>query len=338
MKHKNVLVTGAGGFVGRAVCDILVRRGYAVSAAARDVLNLPDTVRPRKIGDIGPDTDWVDAVFATDAVIHLAARVHVMNETAKDALAQNRRINTEGTRALAEAAAAAGVRRFVFVSTVKVLGETTGIRPFMDMDPPRPPDPYAQSKWEAERALWAIAEKTGMEVVILRPPLVYGPGVKGNVRTLLDRLARGGALPLPLAGIHNRRSMLYVGNLADAIALCLEHPRAAGQTYLIRDGEDLSTPDLIRRIDAAVKRPSNLMALPPVLLRLAAMAVGRGAAAERLTGSLAVDDSRIRDDLDWHPPFTVTQGLEETVLWHRDLLAGTRSSIPAHIRPSERKR
>lgn len=321
MKHRSVLVTGASGFVGQAACDLLVRKGHAVSAAARDVAKLPDTVRPRKIGDIGPGTDWVDALFNVDAVVHLAARVHMMNESAAEAVAGHRLVNTEGTRALAEAAAAEGVKRFIFVSTVKVLGEATTIRSFMEMDPPQPTDPYSVSKWEAERALWEISARTGMEVVILRPPLIHGPGVKGNFRVLLDRLARGGLLPLPLGGIRNRRSLLYVENLADAIALCLEHPRAAGQTYLLKDGEDLSTPELIRRIDAVAKRTPHLLAVPPGLLRLAGLLVGKGAAVARLTGSLTVDDSRIRDDLDWHPPFTVDRGLEETVLWHKALLA-----------------
>ena len=311
-----VLITGANGFVGRALGRELLRRGRRVRAAVRRDAGLPDGCEVRVVGDLGPDTDWSAALEGVDAVAHLAARVHVMRERAADPLAAFRRTNVEGTLRLARSAAAAGVRRLVFLSSVKVLGEATPDGPFTDSSPVNPQDPYGASKREAETGLFELAARSGMEVAILRPPLVYGPGVKGNFLSLLRLIDRG--VPLPLAAIDNRRSLLYLGNLVDAVDLCLSHDGAAGRTFLIRDGEDLSSAELVRRLAAALGRRARLFSLPEGVLRLAANCIGRRAAAQRLLGSLTVDDRRIRSELDWQPPFTVDQGLAETAIWWRE--------------------
>lgn len=311
-----VLVTGASGFVGGALVRLLAERGKAVTAAVRRDIPLPALVRQAKIGEIGPDTDWRAALAGIETVAHCAARVHVMKDDAADPLAEFRRVNVDGTRRLAEQAAAAGVKRLVFLSSIKVNGEATPDRPFRDGDAALPRDPYGQSKWEAEQVLADIAARTGLEVTVLRPCLVYGPGVKGNFLSLLGLCRKG--LPLPLGGVDNRRSLVYLGNLTDALALCLDHPAAAGRTFLIKDGEDLSTPDLIRRLSRALDRRALLPPVPPALLRLAAALLGKGAAADRLLGSLVVEDAGLRRDLGWQPPFTVEEGLALTARWFRE--------------------
>ncbi len=310
-----VLVTGATGFVGRALCQDLPRRGWQVRAAVRQDDNLPAGCELQLVGEIGPDTDWGEALDGIDAVAHLAARTHVMSETAKDSIAAFRRTNVEGTLQLARAAARAGVGRFVFLSSMKVLGDASPDGPLTDASSPNPEDPYGISKCEAEAGLREIANQLQLEVVILRPPLVYGPGVKGNFLSLLRLIER--SVPLPLGGVRNQRSLLYLGNLVDAIDLCLSHDGAAGRTFLIRDGEDLSTAELVRRLAAALGRRAPLFPLPEGVLRLAAGCIGRRAAAQRLLGSLVVDDGDIRRQLGWSPPFTVEQGLAETAAWFR---------------------
>ena len=297
-----VVVTGAAGFVGRTLCPMLAAAGHEVSAITRDA-----------IPEIGPDTDWNTALAGAGAVVHLAARVHVTEEPAADPLTAHRRINTLGTRHLAEAALAAGVRRMVFVSTIKVNGENTPLEPFRATDVAAPRDPYGISKREAEQALFQVAGESAMEAVVLRPPLVYGPGVKGNFLSLLRVCSK--APPLPLARVANRRSLIYVGNLADAILRCLTHPAAAGRTFLVSDGEALSTPELVRRVAAALGRPARLFPVPPALLRLAGRLTGKSSAVERLLDSLAVDDREIRQVLDWNPPFSMSRGLQETATW-----------------------
>jgi nucleoside-diphosphate-sugar epimerase len=243
--------------------------------------------------------------------LHLAARVHVLHDTAEP-LAAYLAVNTAGTLHLAEQAASAGVRRFVFVSTVKVHGESTSVhRPVAETTAPAPQDPYAISKWEAEQGLATIAARTGMEVVIVRPPLVYGPGVKANFAALVNAVARG--WPLPLAGIDNRRSLIGLDNLVDFLLLCLEHPAAANQTLLVSDGEDLSTPSLLRRLGTAMGRPARLWAVPPALLTAGAALIGRRAAAERLCGNLQLDSTKARTLMNWSPPVGVDESLRRTV-------------------------
>lgn len=310
-----VLVTGASGFVGRALCADLARRGHAVVAAVRAMDKAEGIVCARAVavGDIGPETDWRDALAGVGAVVHAAARVHVMGEKGEASRAAHARVNVAGTRRLAEAAQAAGVRRFVFIGTVKAMGETNGDGPpFVESDPPRPAadDFYGQSKLEAERLLIALSRAGALETVILRPPLVYGPGVGANFAALMTLCRLG--LPLPLASIANRRSLLFIGNLTDAVARVLDHPAAPGEIFFLSDGEDVSVPELIRKIAAAQGRPARLFPFPPALLRAVAVLAGQGAAAGRLLDSLAVDSRKSRDRLGWRPPFTLDEGLTRT--------------------------
>ena len=305
--HSRVLVTGATGFVGRALCNQLSAIGHTVIPAVRHGSGLPNEV---VTSDIGSSTDWRMALAGCDAVVHLAARVHMIREAERDPLALYRRTNTEATLNLARQAAQARVKRFVFISTIKVNGEGRDA-PYRETDAPAPEDEYALSKWEAELGLHRIAQETGLEVVILRPPLVYGPGVKANFRRLIETVARG--WPLPLGAVRNRRSLLYLGNFVDAIRLCLEHPGAAEQTFLLDDGEPVSTPQLIRALAAAMRRPARLLPVPPWLLEFAGALLGKRAAVTRLTGSLYVDSSMIRSRLGWAPPFSMEVGLAATV-------------------------
>lgn len=312
-----VLVTGASGFVGRPLVSALATAGHEVTAAVRNpaTAGFADGVRVRQVADLGPDTNWQDALEGAEAVAHLAARVHVMNDRAADPLAEFRHANTAATRHLAKAAADAGVRRLVFVSTVKVHGDTNGATPIRETDDPRPSDAYGRSKWEAEQALIEVAGRNDMEAVILRPPLVYGPGAKGNFLALL-KLCRWAPL-LPLGGLANRRSLIYVGNLVDAIMACLVHPEAARQTFLVRDGDDVSMPELIRRTGAALGRTPWMIPAPESLLRLAGRLAGRQETMARMLDSLVVDDGKIRHRLGWTPPFTMAEGLEATAAWFR---------------------
>ena len=306
-----VVVTGATGFVGKALCVEFVAHGHAVVPAVRRASCLAGEV---VVGDIDGATDWTTALAACDAVVHLAARVHVMDDTAHDPLAQYRATNTDATLNFARQAAQVGVKRFVYISTIKVNGEGRGTA-YCETDAPAPGDAYAISKWEAEQGLQRIAGETGLEVVILRPPLVYGPGVKANFRQLLRTVERG--WPLPLGAIRNRRSLLYLGNLVDAIRLCVEHPAAAGQTFLLDDGEAISTPELVRAVASAMGRPARLLAMPVGVLELVGILLGKRAAVARLTGSLYVDSSAIRSRLGWTPPYTLRQGLDATVAYVR---------------------
>lgn len=294
-----VLVTGANGFVGRALVAGLEADGVAVEAATR-----------QHVGDIGAATDWTAALSGCSTVVHLAARVHVMHDAVSDPLLAFREVNAAGTLNLARQAASENVWRFVYLSSIKVNGEGRE-EPYRESDNTAPQDLYAISKWEAEQGLRQIERETGMEVVILRPPLVYGPGVKANFLRLLRAVDKG--WPLPLGAVENRRSLLYLGNLVDAIQLCLVHPAAAGQTYLLSDGEDVSSPELFRLLARAMGRPSRLLPVPPTWLRLAGWLLGRRAEVDRLLGSLVVDSSLIRQELGWSPPFQLDAGLTETV-------------------------
>lgn len=315
-KVKNtVLVTGATGFVGRVLCERLLAQGFRVRGtllASENASSLVVGVDPAAVGSLGPDTRWGNALAGVDTIIHLAARVHIMDDTATDPLTEFRRVNVEGTARLAREAALAGVRRLVFISSVKVNGEEAAA-PYSPESSPSPSDPYGISKWEAEKVLRTIEVATGLEVVAVRPPLVYGPGVKANFLTMLKIISRG--IPLPFASIKNRRSLIYVGNLADALTECAVQQEAAGKTYLVSDGEDVSTPDLIRLIARALGVQVRLLPLPFPLMKLAGRLAGKNSAVTRLTGSLTVDSSKIRQDLGWAPPYTMDDGLRLTAEW-----------------------
>lgn len=269
----------------------------------------PDGAETVVIGSLSSETDWTAALRNVDQIVHLAARVHVMNDKCSDPLAEFRRVNVEGTVALARQAAVAGVRRFVFLSSVKVNGEFTKPgHPFTADAVPAPEDPYGVSKYEAEQLLRQIAAETGMEVVIIRPPLVYGPGVKANFESMRRWLARG--VPLPLAAVtNNRRSLVALDNLVNLIVTCLNHPAAANQTFLVSDGEDLSTAELLKRMSAAMGKPARLFYLPPTLLKLGANVLNRPGIYQRLCGSLQLDIAKTRQLLGWTPPMSLDEGL-----------------------------
>ena len=309
-----VLVTGASGFIGQALCSALELQGHRVRSATR---KSPDRAQSPAfaVGNIGPDTNWRAAVSGCDAVVHLAAHVHVMHRQDGGATDDFHRVNVEGSENLARLAARSGVRRFVFLSSVKVNGETSGQRAFVETDAVTPVDDYGLSKAQAEKRLRIISAETGMEVVIVRPPLVYGPGVKANFLSLLRAVDSG--VPLPLSSISNLRSLVYVGNLVHALGACLVHPAAANRTFFVSDDHDVSTPELVRRIASALGRRPRLFPVPVSLLEGAAALLGRRAPAQRLTGSLQLDVSRIKSELGWTPPFSMRQGLMETASWYR---------------------
>jgi len=370
----NILITGANGFIGKALCKRMLADGYQVRGAVRgqektevgclrsDVgKEQKSEVRDQKngkrrtevgervmVGDIGQETDWSEALDGIDTVVHLAARVHVMRESAADPLAAFRLVNVAGTERLAWQAAEAGVKRLVYLSSVKVNGERTGDRGqrsevrgqekaevgsqksevrgrrsevrgrecelkevFSEKDVPCPQDPYAVSKWEAEQILAEISSATGMEIVIIRPPLVYGPNVRANFLRLLRWVNKG--VPLPLGMVNNRRSLVSLDNLLDFLITCIEHPAAAGETFLVSDGEDLSTPALIRRIALSMNIPARLIPVPVCLLRLGGSLLGKKSEVDRLCGSLQVDIGKAKGVLGWKPPLSVDEGLGETV-------------------------
>ena len=312
-EHR-VLVTGASGFIGSALMPALSAAGYATRRAVQRLSEQsPPDGEVATVGDIDGTTDWGEALRSIQTVVHLAARTHVLRETASDPLAAYRRINVEGTRRLATQAAAAGARRLVFLSSIKVNGERTTGRPYTEDDTPQPEDAYGVTKWGAEQALRTIERETGLQVVILRPPLVYGPGVKGNFLRLMKLIARG--WPLPLASVHNQRSLIYVGNLVDAILACIQVPAAAGRTYLVSDGTDTSTPELLRSLARALGISPWLFPFPPSLLMMAATVIGKREEAGRLLGSLQVESARIRRELGWQPAHTMDEGLSETARW-----------------------
>lgn len=312
MTFEKILITGANGFVGKELCKTLASRGYLVYGATRIPYEPSFLTRNIIVGDINSTTDWKTALNGCDVIIHLAARVHIMHETADHPLAEFRRLNVDGTEHLARCAVAAGVKRFVYVSSIKVNGEETRRgEAYTQQSSPMPQDPYGVSKWEAEQALHRVAQETGLEVVIVRPPLVYGPNVKGNFAQMISVVARG--VPLPFACVNNKRSLVYVKNLVDALMLCATHPSAPGNTYLVSDGEDVSTSDLLHKLAFAMGKKSRLFLFPMSLLKLVARVLGKSDQVGRLLGSLRVDSSKIRRELGWVPPFSVDDGLKATV-------------------------
>lgn len=312
---SRILVTGSGGFVGRALCPALLKAGHHVRITSRSLATQTahHGVETVAIGDIGPDTDWTWALENIDAVVHLAGRAHVMQETEADPLTAFRLVNTAGTKRLAEATLQHGVKRLVFMSSIKVHGEQSHDGAFLETDTLAPEDPYGQSKWEAEQALRAVAQNNDLETVILRPPLIYGPHVKGNFKTLLNVCSK--SLPLPLGAIQNKRSLIFIGNLVSAIIKCLEHDKAAGETFLVSDDKDISTADLIRCIATALHVSPRLVPIAPKFLKFVGRLVGHEAMITRLTESLIVDSSKIRSLLGWKPPHSVVEGLEQTATW-----------------------
>jgi nucleoside-diphosphate-sugar epimerase len=320
-----MLVTGASGFVGRAVCSRALSLGFRVKGSHRSPSSaelVPALVEKFQIPSIDRESDWSRALAGVTIVVHLAGRVHVIGDTDEDALATFREVNTLGTERLARMAVAAGVRRFVYVSTIKVNGEQTLTAAFTESDTPRPADAYAVSKLESEQNLRRIEAETGLEVVILRPPLVYGEGVGANFCRLIRLVEKG--IPLPLMSVANRRSLIYVKNLADAVVTTATHPIAASQTYLVSDGEDISTADLIRYIANAMELPVRMFPCPLSLLRIAGKLVGKAEQVHRLLSSLALDSTKIRRETGWRPPHTMAAGLKETV---EDYLISRRKTV-----------
>lgn len=307
-----IMVTGANGFVGSALLAGLIKRDLETRACVRHLdVEMPNGVDIVETGGVDSNTDWGNVLESRMTLIHLAARVHVMNDTASDPLAEFREINTLGTINLANQAAAKGVRRFIYLSSVKVNGEYTNAgEAFTADDLNIPNDPYGRSKYEAEQGLRELGSRTGMEIVIIRPPLVYGPGVKANFLQLMRWLHLG--VPLPLGAINNHRSFVALDNLIDLIIVCITHPSAANQSFLVSDGEDLSTTQLLRRLGRALGKPTNLLPIPQNLLAASLTLLGKGSMAQRLCGSLQLDISKTNNLLGWIPPVTVEKALEQT--------------------------
>ncbi len=315
LKNLRVLITGSEGFIGKALSDQCLLSGVHVTEVVRKRPKASNSSRvPQQIiADIGPETDWKEALQGIDAVVHLAAKTEI-GQNGKGARRDLFQVNVAGTEHLARCAAKAGVRRFVFISSIKVHGETSR-RPLRESDEPNPASRYVVSKLEAERSLSRISASSGMELVVLRPPLVYGPGVKGGFLMLMNWIAHG--RPLPLQSIKNRRSLIYIDNLVDGILTSLTHPRAAGKIFLIADPEPLSTPDLIRRLAAALAVNPRLYACPPFLLRIVCRLTGRKKELRSLTESLMADTSSIQTEIGWNAPIPLGKGLSTTADWFR---------------------
>jgi nucleoside-diphosphate-sugar epimerase len=311
---RRVLVTGANGFVGTVLCETLVRSGFEVRAAVRDTQRqVPPGTETTLIGDIGANTDWSSALRGVDCVVHLAARAHILGDPRANEAAYFE-TNGRGTECLSSQAARAGVRRLVYLSSVKVNGEETPSGAFSATDRPNPQDSYGVSKWEGEQRLWDVSGRTGMQAVVVRSPLVYGPGVRANFLRLMRMVDRG--LPLPLGAVHNRRRLVSVWNLSNLLGLALVNEAAAGRTWMVSDGEDLSTPDLVRRIGNAMGRRARLFPVPVAVLLLCGTLAGKRQELTRLCGSLAVDISATREQLGWIPPMPAEEGIGRTVGWY----------------------
>jgi UDP-glucose 4-epimerase len=309
----SVLITGANGFVGEALCAALQASGFDLTAAVRSRQSVQSLACNMivEIDDINANTQWHDALQGIDVVIHLAARVHVMQENHADPLAEFRSINVEGTKNLARQAVTQGVRRFIYLSSIKVNGEQTKSKPFTADDKVNPEDPYGLSKWEAERILQAISAETGLETVIIRPPLIYGPGVKGNFLRLMKLLQNG--WPIPLGRVQNKRSMVNLDNLCDLIRICIEHPAAKGEVFLVSDDQDLSTPELIGLLAHYLNKSAKLLPVPIFILRALAAVLGKTSEIDRLCSSLQIDIRKTQRLLDWQSPFPVVDGIKKTI-------------------------
>ncbi len=308
-----VLITGVTGFVGKELCAELLSQGHEILVAVRTKVAAIKNVEMTMVGEIDRGTDWSTALRDVDVVIHLAARVHVMHDTVVDPLAEFRKVNVDGTLNLALQAAKAGIKRFIFISSVKVNGELTEIdQPFTENDTANPQDAYGVSKFEAEQGLLKISQETGMEIIIIRPPLIYGAGVKANFASMMRAVKRG--MPLPLGAIHNQRSFVYVGNLVSLITKCIDHPVAANQVFLVSDGHDLSTTKLLQECANAFGVKVRLLPVPQKLIEVGAAMLGKRAVAQRLCGNLQVDITKARTLLGWEPPFSVQVGLKATAL------------------------
>jgi len=308
----NILLTGATGFVGGAVVRRLAEeKKHVVRAAVRQLSDvLPSEVAQIQTGGLSANTDYSEALQGMDVVIHAAARVHIMDDDASDPLTEFRKVNVDGTMNLARQAADAGIQRFVFISSIKVNGESTELgKPFTAEDSITTQDAYGLSKWEAEQGLFQIAEQTGMQIVVIRPPLIYGEGVKANFAKMMQGVAKG--LPLPLGAVHNKRSLIALANLVDFIILCTQHPKAANEVFLIADGEDVSTTELLRKVAKAIDKKSKLIPVPVGLMSFVAKLLGKEDVANRLFGSLQVDSSKARDLLGWKPVVTMDEQLKK---------------------------
>jgi nucleoside-diphosphate-sugar epimerase len=328
--NERVLVTGANGFVGKYVCRKLIASGFSPIAGVRDLRVWPELQQAITglnevllLGDLGANPKLRDSLSGASVVVHLAARVHVMREPARDPLQEFRKVNVIGTKSIALAAVAAGVRRLIFVSTVKVHGESTSGTPLYEDTPSNPEDPYAISKWEGEEALRAVAAETGLEVVIVRPPLVHGPGVRGNLLRLIRLVNLAPPLPWPKGA--NCRSMIGVDNLADFLVRCVDHPQAAGRSFLVKDSEDVSTRELMTRLARFLSRPLRLFPAPEPLIRLAAILALKPEMVSRLLDSLVIDSGRAQQLLEWVPPLTLDEGLATTARWYQESLQSART-------------
>jgi len=310
---QRVLVTGGHGFVGKALAAGALSNGFAVRVSSRQKLIAEKTrLEHSHVGGLGPATDWLAALQGVNTVVHCAGRAHVMTDTAVDPLIAFRTVNAAGTLNLARQAVEAGVRRFVFVSSVGVNGSQTALgKPFSETDKPNPHNAYALSKWEAEQGLLHLADETGLEVVIIRPPLVYGLGAPGNFGSLMRAVQRG--WPLPLGAVHNQRSLVALDNLVDFIVTCISHPQAANQTFLVSDGQDMSTTELVRGMARTAGVPARLLPVPVWALQAGATLLGKGDAVQRLCGNLQVDISKARSLLGWVPPISSDEGLRRAV-------------------------
>ena len=314
------LVTGASGFVGRQLCRRLLEDGFSVAGVVRKPTEFPEfagrAFTQVCVGNIDGQTDWSEALVGVDTVFHLAAEGGLRHEPVDEQLLRLRKVNTAGTTGLARAAVSHGVQRFIYLSSIKANGEQTSLsEPFSETSIPAPITPYGVSKWEAEQELWRVVNGTNTGAVVVRPPLVYGVGVKGNFLQLLNLVSK--QIPLPIAGLRNGRSLIYLDNLLDALALCAKHPAATGKTYLVSDGEDVSTGDLIKKIANAMGVHHRLFYFPVLLLRMSASAFGKSEQAGRLLGSLVVETKKISQELNWIPPYSLQQGLQATVDWYK---------------------